>query len=226
MQAIDGQFERGERVAIYIGFVRKDGESVLVNGVVEWQFVTQRETQFPWLSAACTFALKIPPSSGRLHKNEKTQRKALAMKDSTTSNRLKLSLFVLLLLLLGGCGSDSANTEGQADPAQLATGKRLYEANCAACHGVKGEGQPNWKVPVKGIYPAPPHDSSGHTWHHPDQQLLEIIARGTGMPNSPMPAYGETLAESERAAVLEYIKTFWGIREQEFQAQITRQRNE
>ena len=133
---------------------------------------------------------------------------------------------LLLLILLGGCGGSAANGIPEFDPDRLATGKRVYEANCAACHGVNGEGQPNWKVPVNGVYPAPPHDGSGHTWHHPDQQLLEIIARGTGMPNSPMPAYGETLTETEQAAVLEYIKSFWGKQERTYQAQMTQQRSD
>lgn len=132
---------------------------------------------------------------------------------------------LLLVALLAGCGGDKSSST-PADPAQLATGKRVYEANCAACHGVNGEGQPDWRVPINGVYPAPPHDSSGHTWHHPDQVLLEVIAKGGSMPNSAMPAYAEILTEEEQIAALEYIKTFWGAREREFQAQITRQRND
>lgn len=133
---------------------------------------------------------------------------------------------LLLVALLTGCGGDKSSSSPAADPAQLATGKQVYEAHCAACHGINGEGQPNWRVPFNGVYPAPPHDSSGHTWHHPDQVLLEVIAKGGSMPNSAMPAYAEILTEEEQIAALEYIKTFWGAREREFQAQITRQRND
>ena len=53
-----------------------------------------------------------------------------------------------------------------------------------------------------------------------------MIAKGGSMPNSAMPAYAEILTEEEQIAALEYIKTFWGAREREFQAQITRQRND
>ncbi len=148
------------------------------------------------------------------------------MTDSTRRSTHKFALTFLLLVLLGGCGGSPAAQESPTDPEQLATGKRVYDANCAACHGVKGEGQPNWKVPVNGVYPAPPHDGSGHTWHHPDQVLLEVIANGGGMPNSAMPAYGEILTEAERVAVLEYIKTFWGKQEIEFQTQVTQQRSD
>lgn len=136
---------------------------------------------------------------------------------------LLLLLLLLLLVLLGGCGGSQAAGESPVDPAQLATGQQVYDANCAACHGLKGEGQPNWRVPVNSVYPAPPHDSSGHTWHHSDQVLLEVIAQGGSLPNSAMPAYGETLTVDKREAVLAYIKTFWSKRERESQAKMSRQ---
>ena len=132
-------------------------------------------------------------------------------------------LFFLLMVFLGACGGDSGGDVSTIDPDQLAVGKQLYDANCAACHGLKGEGQPDWKVPVGGVYPAPPHDKSGHTWHHPDQVLLEVIARGGSLPNSAMPAYADILSPEESVAVLDYIKTFWGRQEREYQAQLTRQ---
>lgn len=142
------------------------------------------------------------------------------------SHPLQKCALLLFLLLLGGCGGGAASDMAEFDPNQLATGKRVYDVNCAACHGETGEGQPNWKIPANGVFPAPPHNSSGHTWHHPDQQLLEVIANGGGMPNSAMPAYGEILTGEERAAVLEYIKTFWGKQERTYQAQMTRQRSD
>ncbi len=142
------------------------------------------------------------------------------MRNSTSHFVYPLLLSLLVFALLGGCGSGTSDS--QPEPEQLATGRQIYDANCAACHGIKGEGQPNWRVPVNGVYPAPPHDSSGHTWHHPDSVLLEVIAKGGSLPNSTMPAYGDILTEEERIDVLEYIKTFWGQRERESQARGSR----
>jgi mono/diheme cytochrome c family protein len=92
---------------------------------------------------------------------------------------------------------------------------------------VRGEGQPNWRLPDDhGVYPAPPHDSSGHTWHHPDGLLLEIIAQGGSMPNSQMSGFAEILTEEEMRLTLDYIKTFWGKDEFVYQAEVTRQAEE
>jgi len=76
------------------------------------------------------------------------------------------------------------------------------------------EGQPNWRERrPDGRLPAPPHDASGHTWHHSDRQLIEITKRGVAgiVPGyqSDMPAYGDILSESEVQAVIAYIKSGW-----------------
>ncbi|MBI3960631.1 MAG: cytochrome c [Chloroflexi bacterium] len=128
----------------------------------------------------------------------------------------------LLALLLAACGGSSTPTP--LNPQQIETGKAVYDANCAACHGAQGAGEPNWKAPdANGVYPAPPHDSSGHTWHHADALLLQVMREGSGMPNSKMPVYRDILSDGEMEAVLAYIKTFWGPEEAAFQQQMTEQ---
>lgn len=94
-------------------------------------------------------------------------------------------------------------------------GKAIYQANCAACHGVNLEGQENWTVrDDNGYMPAPPHDESGHTWHHPDQYLFEMTKYGIealigrSYPNN-MPIYEGVLTDEEIVAVLSYIKSTW-----------------
>ncbi len=107
------------------------------------------------------------------------------------------------------------------DAERVAEGRALYAGNCAACHGADLEGQPDWRSPdAEGYLPAPPHDESGHTWHHPDPLLLRIVTEGTeavvgGDDRSNMIGYGEILTEDEILNVLAYIKSTWpaGIRE-------------
>lgn len=102
------------------------------------------------------------------------------------------------------------------DPQLVARGAAVYAQQCAACHGVRGEGQPDWRDRgPTGLLPAPPHDASGHTWHHPDEQLFDITKRGMaaviGQPDYPtaMPAYAGVLSETDIVAVLSYIKAQW-----------------
>jgi mono/diheme cytochrome c family protein len=102
-------------------------------------------------------------------------------------------------------------------------GKEVYQQNCAACHGDRGEGQPNWRsVGPDGLYPAPPHDSSGHTWHHGDGLLFGIVKDGGASLNIPnfksgMPPFGQTLHDKKIQAVITYLKTTWGPEQREAQ---------
>lgn len=114
------------------------------------------------------------------------------------------------------------------DPQRVAQGAEPYAQNCARCHGANLEGQPNWKVPLPdGSLLAPPHDDSGHTWHHSDAVLRDIITRGGqavyGGADAPsnMPAFGTTLSEADTAAILEFLKSRWGQEQREYQWWIT-----
>ncbi len=114
------------------------------------------------------------------------------------------------------------------DAAGIATGQEVYAAHCAACHGAALEGQPDWRrAGPDGRLPAPPHDANGHTWHHPDAVLADIVRRGTaavvgGSYQSNMPGFADVLSEAEIAAVLAYIKSTWPPRERAFQEEVTR----
>jgi mono/diheme cytochrome c family protein len=104
----------------------------------------------------------------------------------------------------------------------VSEGETLYAQHCASCHGATLEGIPEWKfVQPDGKLLPPPHDSSGHTWHHPDDLLLSIIAEGGEPSNSDMPAYADILTDEEAIAILTTIKNSWGPEEREFQWWIT-----
>lgn len=101
------------------------------------------------------------------------------------------------------------------DPRQVALGRSVYAGQCASCHGERLEGQAGWQMrKPDGKLPAPPHDGNGHTWHHPDAQLFEIVKQGIGSLAPPgyksdMPAYAGTLSDDEIRGVLAYIESTW-----------------
>lgn len=112
--------------------------------------------------------------------------------------------------------SPAAATQGasQEQPAEMIEmGEELYSANCQSCHGDRnGEG---------GTGLAPPHNDTGHTWHHPDAQLKERIFNGT-IGFGQMPTFKDKLVDEEVDAILSYIKTWWTIEQQADQADISK----
>ena len=110
----------------------------------------------------------------------------------------------------------------ELDPEAVDRGAVIYAEQCAACHKADASGEPDWKTPnADGSFKPPPHDPTGHTWHHSDQLLAEIVANGGGFEGSQMPALGGVLTPEDIAAVLEYLKSLWGPEERDFQWQQT-----
>nr|WP_240611024.1 cytochrome c [Oceaniglobus ichthyenteri] len=109
----------------------------------------------------------------------------------------------------------------------IAQGRQIYADQCAACHGAELEGQPGWRSPLpSGRLPAPPHDASGHTWHHPDDVLFRIVREGTaavvgGGYESDMPGFADVLSDADIRAVLDYIKSTWPERERRYQERLS-----
>ncbi|MET4103306.1 mono/diheme cytochrome c family protein [Roseovarius sp. MBR-78] len=119
-------------------------------------------------------------------------------------NTIRLSAFLL-----------AATVSPVSAQSDLLMGERFYQENCASCHGANLEGQPEWRSRLpNGRLPAPPHDVSGHTWHHPDRVLFDIVKRGPAAIvgngyESDMPGYGGVLTDNEITAVIDYIKSTW-----------------
>ena len=130
-----------------------------------------------------------------------------------------VALGLALSVLLATPGGDHASRD-------LAVGAQRYATHCASCHGASLEGQPDWRRrKADGRLPAPPHDDSGHTWHHDDELLFEIVKYGLVPPRAPegyqsdMPAYEGVLNDAEIRDVLAYIASRWSDEIREMRAQ-------
>ena len=135
------------------------------------------------------------------------------------------------LMMLGlACTSErSRQTEPPPlDPTMVARGRQIYNEHCASCHGPAGEGMPRWQEPDPlGEMPAPPHDTTGHTWRHADGLLYRMVRDGWRDPFNKtdrltMPPFGDVLSPEEIRAVITYIKTWWTPEQRQFQWEETR----
>jgi mono/diheme cytochrome c family protein len=140
----------------------------------------------------------------------------------------------ILIAIVAACAGQSNAAPATAGPplptldaAQVQTGRVIYQAHCAACHGANGQGALNWATPgPDGLFPPPPHDDSGHTWHHSDRVLYESISHGMSDPLRPgspqrMPAFGNKLSDGDIRAVIEYFKSLWSMEHRQWQRQQT-----
>ena len=96
----------------------------------------------------------------------------------------------------------------------IARGKIVYESNCVSCHQVNLVGAENWKgVDKDGHRKAPPLNGTGHTWHHDDASLHNIIKYGlvkiVKNYEGKMIGFGDKISDKQIDSVLSYIKSHW-----------------
>lgn len=135
------------------------------------------------------------------------------------------------ILVMAAGASASASADAGASPAARPgtdAGRRIYAAQCAACHGAAAQGQHAWDQPgLAGDMPAPPHDREGHTWKHSDAMLYRIVRDGWRDPYNKtrtltMPAFAPGLTPAEIRQVLDYLKTLWTPEQRQFQREESR----
>jgi mono/diheme cytochrome c family protein len=159
----------------------------------------------------------VPPVSGRVVQRNLHKQVVMA---------------AVLAATVAGCASSQPSTTPNKrlatipdrTPAGLVQrGELLYRANCQSCHGDARTGD-------GGLPGAPVHGPDGHTWHHSDGNLTDIIQNGSGEmgemmrgmmgvpPETPrMPAWRGTLTDDDIAAILAFIKTGWTPEQRRFQ---------
>lgn len=128
----------------------------------------------------------------------------------------------LLFVVAAGFDDAPVSSELEDRPGsatlRIAEGQLLYAEHCASCHGANLEGQPNWQSRLPdGRFPAPPHDETGHTWHHSDAYLFDVTKRGgqaTALAGfvSGMPEFGSVLSDEQIRSTLAFIKSRWSTK--------------
>ena len=96
----------------------------------------------------------------------------------------------------------------------IARGKTIYQNNCISCHQANLVGVENWKeLDEDGHRKSPPLNGTGHTWHHDDATLHNIIKYGlvklVKNYQGKMLGFEGKLKDKDIDSVLAYIKSFW-----------------
>ena len=94
-----------------------------------------------------------------------------------------------------------------AQAASMAPGAALYNARCAPCHGVGGEGD-GFNAPFLPVAPTVHADSAAMSLR-PDDTLYDGIHAGGWIlgKSHRMPAFGASLDDGEKRALVAYIRT-------------------
>ena len=142
--------------------------------------------------------------------------------------KLRKAFWGLLPLVLVACSSEQSPEKASSltavpaslmatapiqrwyEPRQVDTGARVFQQNCAVCHGKQGEGAPAWRESgPDGTYPPPPLNGTGHAWHHPLRMLYQVVKNGSPGGQGNMPAWGEKLNDEEIVAVIAWFQSQW-----------------
>jgi mono/diheme cytochrome c family protein len=107
-------------------------------------------------------------------------------------------------LVVSVCPPEFKNKKNpyDASDASLAEGKTAYEKSCAACHGIKGEGD----GPLAGSLSSKPASfNRPYMSNILDGELFWIIANG--LPGTEMPAFEDQIIEEQRWHLVNYVRS-------------------
>ena len=121
-------------------------------------------------------------------------------------------VLALVAVVLMACNSSAKASD--LDAAQIARGRALYVQTCQQCHGDAATG--TGRIPQ-----APPHSTAGHTWHHADGQIVDLVQGKLQYPGRIMPVF-PNYSKQEVLDILAYLKSNWPQEQRDFQAEASR----
>ena len=123
-------------------------------------------------------------------------------------------MIVLAALLAAACGKKAPEAPSAADQARLLSaesllrGARLYQEQCAQCHGPEAQGHPDWQNPQ--VVAAPPLNGSGNEWKRRKRDMIAIIQNGAQRHGEPvMPAWKGRLSDQEIEDIIVWYQALW-----------------
>ena len=132
----------------------------------------------------------------------------MKIKRITTSSIVLMVVFIFLVGFqklpndkwLAPVSADKIMNPIKNDSKATASGKKLYQAVCAVCHGPKGKGD---GIAATGLTPKPANLTSVVVQLQTDGAIFWKIEQG----RTPMPSYKTAIPEQNRWQIINYIRT-------------------
>jgi mono/diheme cytochrome c family protein len=139
----------------------------------------------------------------------------------------KIIIIIFLISFVGNSNAHNHFPITIESKLMIARGKIAYENNCVSCHMINLAGAENWKgLDEDGHRKAPPLNGTGHTWHHDDKTLHNIIKYGLAKLvdgyEGKMMGFEENLSDKDIDSVLAYIKSYWSKEKYEHQINLSK----
>ncbi|HMJ08620.1 MAG TPA: cytochrome c [Pyrinomonadaceae bacterium] len=97
--------------------------------------------------------------------------------------------------------SPAVNAQPVATVSEIASGKKFYTDNCAACHRENGTGGP---IEIKGRKIKPDNLTTDKIKSFPDEKIAGYIKNG--IPDEGMPSFKDKLNDAEIAEIIHYVR--------------------
>ena len=138
-------------------------------------------------------------------------------------DRFATPVRVVIVLLLAGAALGSCNKKETPKPVSadkatgparevtmetMLSGARLYQENCAQCHGPEAQGHPDWQNPA--VTAAPPLNGTGNAWKRSRSELVAIIQNGIVRQGEPvMPSWKGRVDGKDLDDLVTWFTALW-----------------
>jgi cytochrome c oxidase cbb3-type subunit 2 len=118
--------------------------------------------------------------------------------------RMPARFWLMVLLLIPGLILIVLSSRRPLSAADLTQGKVLYDAHCAACHGINGDGN---GPQAADFNPTPTNFTSATEMANVPFDVNELTV-SQGKPGTGMPGFGMVLSPEEIQDVIAYERAF------------------